>query len=236
MVRSETAYRWQNGHLSEIPLPPHVVIDGDILLRAGEVADGAEEMIPAACAIVAGVAPWVTAYFAPQVFQPAGEAAPGFATWRIEAEGREWECIGGQGDHKTGRIVASYRDTTQFLSTVYHEIFHAIEFLLPAQTWGLIDRQVCGAGRAYPVGYPGQGAERRARLFAAFAEYLDEGGGVLLPAQLDPARTVHEALFWIHSGDFARWRAAQAAAQAAEAAKRARRARRWAAVRQLIGV
>ncbi len=227
---ARTIYRWSEGRVEALEAPLQI---RSCVLDAGPAQPAAIDLIDDAIAVVARVAPWVTCYFTPQLYRlaPPGNTAEA----PCEPAGQRSEPLCGTAWVGQSTVAVDYSVETSLIATTYHEIFHALEPQLPSAVQDRV-RGAAGAARRYRGAYADAPIERAARLFEHFAEYLDEGGTILWPAPLDPARSVHEALYWIYRGDFARWRADQAAARAAEAAKRARRARRWAAVRQLIGV
>lgn len=231
---SSIVYRYERGALVELSAP--LWLDRDTLLAAGPTQPAAVEMLPAAIAAVEQIAPRTTVYFAPRVLCSVGSTTT-TDRYRDEVQvvgGRDFDSCNGLCFPDPGVIVVSYRGATRLMSTVHHELFHRVERQLPAPTLALLRRAVSGA-RGYPGGYGDREEERLARLFQSFAEFLDEGGQIMWLNELDPNRSIHEALYWIFNGGLARWRADQAAARAAEDAKRARRAARWAAVRGLIG-
>ncbi len=223
---ASTIYRWSAGQVEALEAPLRI---RSCVLDAGPAEPSAVDLIDNALAAVAQIAPWVTAFFTPRLYQ----LAPSGITAEAPCEPGS-ESLWGISWASQNTVVVSYYAENTIMGTTHHEIFHALEPQLPSAVRDRV-RGAVGAARCYRGAYADAPIERAARLFEHFAEYLDEGGTILWPAPLDPARSVHEALYWIYRGDFARWRADQAAARAAEAAKRARRARRWAALRQLIG-
>ncbi len=233
-TESTAIYRYERGRVTHLPAPHWV--DHDTLLEPGRVQPAALAMLPAAYAAVERIAPQTVAYFTPRLLcsTESMNGTEEYSGQLVAIEGRHFERWGGL--HRRRYIVVTYASAVGLLATTHHELFHRIERQLPAPTLALLRGAVRGRGRDYPPGYGDLDEERLARLFESFAEFLEEGGQTMWVNELDPDRSVPEALYWIFTGGFARWRAAQAAAQAAEAAKRARRARRWAAVRQLIGV
>ncbi len=92
--------------------------------------------------------------------------------------------------------------TTSALATLWHELWHALEYYLPPGDLAAVDRAAAG-GIALPGAYLDSAIERRARLAESWLSAYGEGWR---PAALLgwPLRRVDRILLHLHSGRLAR--------------------------------
>jgi len=139
-----------------------------------------------AAASVQRIAPWISeAWIIPRLKDKTGEP---------------W---GGCYNSATGRIFMTYhaRRGPSFQSVVYHEIFHAVQPRIDSEYRQKFYKILWNRTRYHhDPDYSDTGSETSARLFEAFANFLDEGG---ISTTTNGSDEITKFLGEVYSGQFA---------------------------------
>ncbi|WP_298723659.1 hypothetical protein [uncultured Ferrovibrio sp.] len=179
---SRRLYRIKGGSLtvSELPVEGFKFGDG----RAFTVVKSGLEHVTVAPALgyiaelATRIAPWVDLYLGPRILSETGE---------------RW---GGHCHQNQGVVFVNTRAyASTALETLFHELFHAVDWYLQPPDRRVLDAAVA-RGADYESEYLSDPVERRARLFEKFASYIYEGGRCLACADTPEV----EVLWRIYSG------------------------------------